>query len=419
MRVRRSQFRENLLLAFDTLRTHKFRSFLTVLGVVIGTTTVIAVTSLIAGLDRQLVDVAEQFGTRTLWVYKLQMGAPKALTREERLRKPLSYEDAMAIKELVPSAEAVSVELFRELGEFGLPPVTARFKGQDMLDALFAGATADHLQLINATIHEGRFFTDAEDQHRRDVAVIGNGVRERFFQGVDPIGKNLLVDGHTLEVIGTLTKFKSFLGDDQNDKAILTPYYTYKKIYPEAKDHFICVLAAEGKVDQARDEVGELLRRRRHVKPNEPENFGLASSESVIAQFRDVISSVGLVMVVISSIGLLVGGIGVMNIMLVSVTERTREIGIRKDVGARRSDITWQFLLEAMTVTASGGLIGITAGWLLSLAVRTFVPSVPSTVPMWSVVSGFTVATSVGLFFGLWPALKASKLDPIAALRHE
>jgi putative ABC transport system permease protein len=335
------------------------------------------------------------------------------------LRKPLSYEDAMAIKELVPSAEAVSVELFREMGDFGLPPVTARFKGQDMIDALFAGVTADHLQLINATIHEGRFFTDAEDQHRRDVAVIGNGVRERFFQGIDPIGKSLLVDGHTLEVIGTLTKFKSFLGDDQNDKAILTPYYTYKKIYPEAKDHFICVLAAEGKVDQARDEVGELLRRRRHVKPNEPENFGLSSAESVITQFRDVISSVALVMVVISSIGLLVGGIGVMNIMLVSVTERTREIGIRKAVGARRSDITWQFLLEAMTVTASGGLIGITAGWLLSLAVRTFVPSVPSTVPLWSVVSGFTVATSVGLFFGLWPALKASKLDPIAALRYE
>jgi putative ABC transport system permease protein len=419
MRPRGSHFRENLLLAFDTLRTHKFRSFLTVLGVVIGTTTVIAVTSLIAGLDRQLVDVAEQFGTRTLWVYKLQIGAPKALTREERLRKPLSYEDAMAIKELVPSAEAVSVELFREMGDFGLPPVTARFKGQDMIDALFAGVTADHLQLINATIHEGRFFTDAEDQHRRDVAVIGNGVRERFFQGIDPIGKSLLVDGHTLEVIGTLTKFKSFLGDDQNDKAILTPYYTYKKIYPEAKDHFICVLAAEGKVDQARDEVGELLRRRRHVKPNEPENFGLSSAESVITQFRDVISSVALVMVVISSIGLLVGGIGVMNIMLVSVTERTREIGIRKAVGARRSDITWQFLLEAMTVTASGGLIGITAGWLLSLAVRTFVPSVPSTVPLWSVVSGFTVATSVGLFFGLWPALKASKLDPIAALRYE
>jgi putative ABC transport system permease protein len=419
MTGRHTPVRENLLLALDTLRTHKFRSFLTVLGVVIGTTTVIAVTSLIAGLDKQLVDVAEQFGTRTLWVYKLQMGAPHGLTREERLRKPLSYEDAMAIQEQVPSATTVSVELFREMGDFGLPPVTARYKGSDMIDALFAGVTADHLKLINATIHEGRFFTDAENNHRRDVAVIGNGVRERFFQHADPLGKTILVDGHSLEIIGTLTKFKSFLGDDQNDKAILVPYLTYKKTYPEAKDNFICVLVEPGKMDQARDEVTELLRRRRHVKPADPDNFGVASAESVISQFRQVISTVGLVMVVISSIGLLVGGIGVMNIMLVSVTERTREIGVRKAVGARRSDITWQFLLEAMTVTAAGGIIGILAGCLLSLAIRTFVPSLPSSVPMWSVVAGFTVATSVGLFFGLWPALKAARLDPIAALRHE
>jgi putative ABC transport system permease protein len=411
--------RENLSLALDTLRTHKFRSFLTVLGVLIGTTTVIAVASIIAGLDKQLVDVAEQFGTRTLWVYKLQLGAPHRLTREERLRKPLSYDDAMAIKEQCPSAETVSVELFRELGDFGVPPVTARYKGQDMLDALFVGVTADHLRLINATLADGRFFTEADNLHRRDVAVIGNTVRERFFEHTDPVGKTILVDGHSFEVVGTLTKFKSFLGDDQNDKAVLIPYNSYKKIYPEAKDNFICVLVQPGKMDQAMGEVTELLRRRRHVKPTEPDNFGISSAESVISQFRDVISTVALVMVVISSIGLLVGGIGVMNIMLVSVTERTREIGVRKAIGARRSDITWQFLLEAMTLTASGGVMGILVGWLLSLAIRTFVPSLPSTVPLWSVVTGFTVATSIGLFFGMWPALKAARLDPIAALRHE
>src|ERR1035437_387225 len=183
----RQHVRENLLLALDTLRTHKFRSFLTVLGVLIGTTTVIAVTSIIAGLDKQLVDVAEQFGTRTLWVYKLQLGAPHAMTREERLRRPLSYEDAMAIKEQSPSAAAVSVELFREMGDFGLPPVTARYKGQDMHDALFVGVTADHLQLLNTPLDQGRFFTEVEDVHRRDVAVIGNGVRERFFARADPL----------------------------------------------------------------------------------------------------------------------------------------------------------------------------------------------------------------------------------------
>src|SRR5579862_7757006 len=160
--------RENLSLALDTLRTHKFRSFLTVLGVLIGTTTVIAVTSIIAGLDHQLVDVAEQFGTRTLWVYKLQLGAPHRMTAEERLRKPLSYDDAMAIKEQCRSVDTVSVELFRDMGDFGLPPVTARYKGHDMNDALFVGVTADHLRLINATLREGRFFTETEDIHRRD-----------------------------------------------------------------------------------------------------------------------------------------------------------------------------------------------------------------------------------------------------------
>jgi len=415
----RHQFRENLLLALDTLRSHKFRSFLTVLGVVIGTTTVIAVTSLVSGLDNQLVQVAEQFGTRTLWVYKLQMGAPHAMTNEERLRKPLSFEDAMAIKEQVPDAEKVSVELFAQMTDMGLPPVTARYKGQEMDNALFVGVTADHLGLMNATLREGRFFTDPEDQHRRDVAVIGDGVRERFFPHADPIGKSILVDGHTLEVLGTLTKFKSFLGNDQNDNAIMTPYYTFKKIYPEAKDNFICVLAVPGRMDQAKDELTELLRRRRHVKPKDPDNFGISSAESIISEFRSVISTVALVMVVVSSIGLLVGGIGVMNIMLMSVTERTREIGVRKALGARRSDITWQFLLEAMTVTASGGLIGIAGGWLISVTIRALVPNFPSTVPLWSVVAGFTVATGVGLFFGLWPALKASRLDPISALRYE
>ena len=415
----RQSVREDLLLALDTLRTHKFRSFLTLLGVLIGTTTVIAVTSIISGLDSQLVDVAQQFGTRTLWVYKLQVGAPRHLTREERLRMPLSYGDAMAIQSFSPSAEAVSVELLREMTDFGLMPMTARYKGQDMIDAQFVGATADHLRLINATIGDGRFFTETEDRHRQPVAVIGDAVRERFFANTDPVGKQILVDGHTLEIIGLFTKFKSFLGNNDDDRVIITPYHTFQKMYPEARDNFICVLAKAGKMEQAKDEVREVLRRRRHVAPSAPDNFGISSAESLIAQFRDIISTVALVMVVISSIGLLVGGIGVMNIMLVSVTERTREIGVRKAVGARRRDITWQFLAEAMTLTATGGLMGILAGWALSVGIRTFVPSLPSTVPLWSVIAGFTVATSVGLFFGLWPAVKAARLDPIAALRYE
>ncbi|MGO9268755.1 MAG: ABC transporter permease [Terriglobia bacterium] len=412
--------RENLLLALDTLRTHKFRSFLTVLGVLIGTTTVIAVASIIAGLDSRIVQTMEQFGTNTLWVYKLQFGARLRLTKEERMRKPLTYEDAMAIQEQCPAVEEVSAALLMQVNDFGgLSPTTVHYKGHDMSDAQFFGVTANYLKTANAPLADGRFFIDADDLHRRDVAVIASTVVDRLFKNEDPVGRSILINGHAFEVVGTLNKFKGFVGDNPDDRDVWVPYWTFKKIYPEAKDNFLNVLAYRGKLDHAEDQVRGVLRRRRHVKPSEPDNFGVATAESLITQFREVISTVALVMVVISSIGLLVGGIGVMNIMLVSVTERTREIGVRKAIGARRSDITWQFLLEAVTLTGSGGAMGIGLGELISFTIRMLVPDLPSTVPLWSIVTGFMVATGVGLFFGLWPALKAARLDPIAALRYE
>jgi putative ABC transport system permease protein len=412
--------RENLLLALDTLRTHKFRSFLTVLGVLIGTTTVIAVASIIAGLDSRLVSTMEQFGTNSLWIYKLQFGARLRLTKEERMRKPLTYDDAMAIKEQCPSVDEVSAALLLQMNDFGgLAPTTVHYKGHDMSDAQFLGVTGNYLKISNAPLADGRVFTDADDLHRRDVAVIAFTVVDRLFKNEDPVGRSIVINGHAFEVVGTLDKFKGLVGDNPDDRDVFVPYWTFKKIYPEAKDNFLDVLAYRGKLDQAEAEVRGVLRRRRHVKPSEPDNFGIATAESLITQFREVISTVALVMVVISSIGLLVGGIGVMNIMLVSVTERTREIGVRKAIGARRSDITWQFLLEAVVLTGSGGVMGIGLGWLISFLIRTLVPDLPSTVPLWSVVTGFMVATGVGLFFGLWPALKAARLDPIAALRYE
>src|SRR6266849_4976738 len=208
MRAYRQNVAENLLLALDTLRSHKFRSFLTVLGVLIGTTTVILVASIITGLDKQLVDVAEQFGTRSLWVYKIQLGFAHQLSREERLRKPLSFDDAGAIREQCPAVEAVSVVLFRQLGLFGLPPSNAKYKGQEMLDAQFSGATPDHIRIINASLDDGRFFSDADNLHHRDVAVIGSSVVKMLFENEDSIGKAITVDGHNFEVIGILTKFK-------------------------------------------------------------------------------------------------------------------------------------------------------------------------------------------------------------------
>jgi len=415
----RKAVRENLLLALDTLRTHKFRSLLTILGVLIGTMTVIAVASIIAGLDRQVVDIAEQFGTRTIWVYKLQFAVAHRMSREERLRKPLTYEDAMAIKELCPSVEAISVVMFKDMGNFGLSPTSIKYQGREMVDGQFMGATPDHIRLVNASLADGRFFTQTDNLHRREVAVIGEAVSDRLFPNEDPIGKVILVDGHGVEVVGVFDKFKEFLGDNSDDRTVMVPYQTFKKFQPLAKENFITVLAYPGRVGDAIDEMRGLLRRRRHVKLEDPDSFGFGTADMLVRQFRDIMSTVVLVTVVISSVGLLVGGIGVMNIMLVSVTERTREIGVRKAIGARRSDITWQFLLEAMTLTGVGGILGILAGATISLLVRTFVPSLPSNVPAWSVAVGFAVAVSIGLFFGMWPALKASRLDPIVALRHE
>jgi len=409
---RSHEVRENLLLALDTLRTHKFRALLTILGVLIGTTTVIAVASIFKGLDQQLVEVAEGFGTRTLFIFKFDPGKVGPLTREERMRKPLTYEQAMALKELCPSVETVGVEIFNHG-----PAVTAKYKGVEMVDANFNGATADDFTTINADLQDGRLYTNMDDLHRANVAVIGADVVQRLFVGEDPIGKEIQVDGHSLLVVGTLTKRKSFLGDNGNDRAVMIPYFTFKSLYPKAKENFVAAMAFQGRLDQARDEATAVLRRLRNDKPDAPDSFGIATAQTFISNFRDIMSMVVIVMMVISSIGLMVGGIGVMNIMLVSVTERTREIGVRKAIGARRSDITWQFLLEAMTLTGAGGVLGILAGVSLTFLIRAL--GWYSTVPVWSVVVGFAVSVSIGLFFGLWPAMKASRLDPIVALRHE
>jgi ABC-type antimicrobial peptide transport system permease subunit len=413
MAARRShEIRENLMLALDTLRSHKFRAFLTILGVLIGTTTVIDVASIFKGLDQQLVEIAEGFGTRTLFIYKFDPGKMGPLTREERMRKPLTYEQAMALKDLCPSVESVGVELFNRG-----PAVVAKYKGVEMVDTNFVGATSDDFQNINADVQDGRIYTNMDDNHRANVAVIGADVVERLFAGADPIGRELQVDGHTFEVVGTLTKRKSLLGDNGNDKVVMVPYFTFKSLYPKAREHFVTAMAFPGKLAQAQDEATAVLRRVRNDKPAEPNSFGIATADTLISNFRDIMSMVVLVTMVIASIGLMVGGIGVMNIMLVSVTERTREIGVRKAIGARRSDITWQFLLEAMTLTGTGGVLGILAGVGLTFLIRAL--GWYSMVPLWSVVMGFVVSVSIGLFFGLWPAMKASRLDPIVALRHE
>ncbi|HEV2425456.1 MAG TPA: ABC transporter permease [Terriglobia bacterium] len=415
MRFFRRNIRENLLLALDTLRTHKFRSFLTILGVLIGTTTVIAVASVFAGLENQVAAAAKDFGTSNLFIFKLDPGIHVGrLSREERLRKPISYEDAMALQEECPDIKSVAVATFIWWGS----PPPMKYKGMQILSYNFNGVTPNDFQAENDVLVDGRLFTDIDNLHRSNVAVIGSDVVKRFFPNEDPVGKNIILGSETFEVVGTTGPRTAFPGNDNTDMTVKIPYLTFKKIYPSEKENFVIAMAFPGRMDEAKDEVEGVLRRRRHVKPSQPDNFGISSADAIIKQFDQLIGTVVLVTVVISSIGLLVGGIGVMNIMLVSVTERTREIGVRKAIGARRSDITWQFLLEAMTLTGSGGALGVALGFGISALVRTL-NILHSSVPLWSVVTGFVVAVSIGLFFGLWPALKASRLDPIVALRYE
>jgi len=403
-------------LAISTVREHKMRSFLTVLGVIIGTGTIIGVGSIIAGLDGAITNVLRSFGTNTAVVFKFPFLT--AATDEEVHRKSLTYEDAVAIAERCPSVSHVSPYLFPN--SFGTGPQIniARYKGQELYQADVGGTEESYVAGGSAEMSEGRFFTDAENQHHLPVVAVGADVPRALMNGEDPIGKWVDVNGHKFEIIGVMKRpAASFPG--QNDVRFLLPYFTMKKMFPAARENMLIVVALPGMLPAAIDETRAVMRIQRHVPPNKPDDFSISTSEQMVEQFHSVTAMVALVMVVLSSIGLLVGGIGVMNIMLVSVTERTREIGIRKAIGARRADIVLQFLTEAVVLTGLGGLIGMTFGWMISLLARLVFPSLPTSVPLWAAVLGVVVSVAIGLFFGIWPANKAARLDPVVALRYE
>ena len=401
-------------LAFDTIRAYKLRAFLTVLGVIIGTGTIIGVGSILTGLDGAISSVLSSFGTNTILAFKFQVGVRFGnLTPEERLRKPLTFENARAIAERCPSVEHVSPILFPNMGI-----VKARYKANEFYQLDFSGAQEGYIFGGNAEMKYGRFFSDAEGEHRRPVVVIGEDVYKGLFASGDPTGKWIEVAGHMFEVIGVMNRpSSSFPGD--NDGRVIVPYFTMRKMFPNSREHLLLVVAKPGQLHTALDEVRVVLRQERHVAHDKPDNFGLSTAEQMVEQFRKTTAMTAVVMVVLSSIGLLVGGIGVMNIMLVSVTERTREIGVRKALGARRIDIVVQFLIEAAALTGLGGLLGMLMGWVLSTATHVVFPNLPTTVPLWAVAAGLVVSIGVGLFFGIWPASKAARLDPVVALRYE
>jgi ABC-type antimicrobial peptide transport system permease subunit len=418
MKLIRSDVYENLKMAIDTLRANKLRSFLTVFGVVIGVITVMLIASIISGIDVSVRKEVESFGTRSIYISKFNPGIHIGrLSREERMRKQLTYDDAIAIAAL-PTIELSVPFLDITNGFFG-DKLTVSGGGKTSAGVSLQGTLPDFERAGTQIVSEGRFFSQFENDTNQNVCLIGSKVADDFFKVGSPVDQTIKIGADEFRVVGTLEKREQFLfsgGSDDQNNVIYVPFSVAQKLKPNASNIYILAVAKPLLMDEAKDQVEDLLRVRRQVPFNSPDNFGMETAASVLDNFRSITAGLAIAMVVISSVGLMVGGIGVMNIMLVSVTERTREIGVRKAIGAKRSDIMWQFLIEAATLTGLGGVVGLSIGWLATFLLRLLLPSY---VPLWAPVGGFIASVGIGLIFGLWPAWKAAGLDPIESLRYE
>jgi putative ABC transport system permease protein len=419
--LRKDEFGEIVQMATDTLRSNKLRSSLTVLGIVIGVAMVIGVSSIGRGLDDNVRSMVSSMGSNLIFAYHLDpltFGRP---TEEMRTRKKLTFEDAEAIGQL-PHVKTVSagIRFFRP--ELGVGTFAVKYGDRKVKNTILEGDTASVKDVFDLPMASGRWFTDSDDDHRATVIVLGHDTAEELFPVESPLGKEINIEGRLFTVIGTLDKIKSVFsgGKDPNDNRIFFPLTTFKTLHPELKDHWISVKAtSHDDVPKAIDEIRELLRRRRKVPPDKPDNFAVMTTDSISDVWNQLTGMLFVGVFAISSVGLLVGGVGVMNIMLVSVTERTREIGVRKAIGARKRDILLQFTLEAIILTAVGGIIGILIGAIIVGVIPLLWPSLPAHMSVFWTMFGFSSAAGVGLIFGIYPAWKAANLDPIESLRYE
>jgi putative ABC transport system permease protein len=411
---------ENVGMALAAVWLHRFRSLLTVLGIVIGITTVVTVSSLLTGLRKGVVQFFEEFGPDNIFLYKTS-GDPNAVFAppKEAKRKAIRAEYAEIIKRLCPSVLDTSIELFVPPVVNG-QPITAKVRGIDTDQIGVAGVTSNEFAIAPRNLTAGRVFTGEEDRRAAHVVVLGQRVAEVLFPDGRAVGNTILMDGAEYLVLGVFEKAKGgFFGENGMDRTITMPLRTGQLRYPGLDRFMVTARARPGLRDQAYDEIQGILRKIRHTPTKAPDDFSLTTADQIVKQFDQITGLIVMVSIAISALGLLVGGIGVMNIMLVSVTERTREIGVRKALGARRMDIVTQFLAEATALTGVGGIVGIVFAILVTLLISALVPSLPSEVPVWAVVTGFSVSVAVGLFFGVWPAVKAARLNPVDALRYE
>jgi putative ABC transport system permease protein len=419
--MRWSDGKEAVRMAVDTLRTNKLRSGLTILGIMIGVTTVILISSVINGLTANVDTLVKSLGTNVYWVFRFPVFGNRP-TQEMLNRKQLTYEDAVALRDLPHVIAVDASQQYRsptgQLGSFSV-----KYKNRKVSNTILEGDSDQQPLVYDLDLSEGRFFTEQEEQRRANVVVLGHDAKQELFGQEPALGKEVDIEGDIFTVVGVLAKQKQVFGGgtNPNDNSAHFPLFTFRKIHPEILDYWVTVKYDDAKNKVAvEDEIREMLRRRRKVHSDQPDNFAIFTSDALLELWNSLTGGLFVFLVGVSSVGLMVGGVGVMNIMLVSVTERTREIGIRKALGATRRTIMLQFTLEAMTLCAFGGVIGILIGAFLTLMLKLILGTVlPAQMSAIWAITAFTVSCVIGLVFGIYPAWKAATLDPIEALRYE
>ena len=418
--MRLSDSKESVRMALDTLRKNKLRSGLTVLGISIGISTVILISSAINGLNTNIDTFVKSLGTNDLWAYRFEPFGQRPTT-EELNRKQLTYEDGIAMRSL-PYVVAVDPGITYQNFQTGLGSVSLKAGTHKIQNTILNGDTSQLKETQDIELTQGRMWTDSEEARSAKVVLLGHDAAEDLFPDGSPLGKDIECEGSVFTVIGVLDVQPQPFGSGRNtqDNSAYFPLETFRQVHPEIKDFWITI-KYDNPAHKAivTEEIRELLRIRRGVRLEKDDNFAIFSPESLTRLWNQLTGGLFLFMVAVSSVGLMVGGVGVMNIMLVSVTERTREIGIRKAIGATRKNILLQFTLEAITLCVVGGLIGILAGGVFTLILHFAVSFLHATLSLTWVLIAFLVSCAIGLMFGIYPAWKAASLDPIEALRYE